>query len=80
VAGVDSNDEDREVVRSLVQLAHGLGLSVCAEGVETAASAEWLLTVGCDAAQGYHFSRPRPWHQLAAELPSSDLDPLLPAR
>jgi diguanylate cyclase len=67
VSGVDSNDEDREVVRSLVQLAHGLGLSVCAEGVETSASAEWLHAVGCDLAQGYHFSRPRPWTVLTAD-------------
>jgi diguanylate cyclase len=64
VAGVGVNAEDGEVVRSLVQLAHGLGLTVCAEGVETAAAAEWLRDAGCDRAQGYFFSRPRPWPTL----------------
>ena len=66
VAGVDANPEDREVVRSLVRLAKGLGLVVCAEGVETAESAAWLTDVGSDRAQGYHFSRPVPWQTLAA--------------
>jgi diguanylate cyclase (GGDEF)-like protein len=64
VAGVGVNAEDGEVVRSLIQLAHGLGLTVCAEGVETAAAADWLRAVGCDRAQGFFFSRPRPWPSL----------------
>ena len=42
VAGVAEVGEDREVVAALIQLAHGLGLSVCAEGVETAEAADWL--------------------------------------
>jgi diguanylate cyclase (GGDEF)-like protein len=64
VAGVGVNQEDGEVVRSLIQLAHGLGLTVCAEGVETAEAAVWLRDAGCDRAQGFYFSRPRPWPAL----------------
>jgi diguanylate cyclase (GGDEF)-like protein len=66
VAGVGIDPADGEVVRSLVQLAHGLGLVVCAEGVELAAAARWLQEAGCDRAQGYYFSTPKPWRQLAA--------------
>jgi diguanylate cyclase len=66
VSRLDENKEDREVVRSLVRLAHGLGLSVCAEGVETADAAEWLTAVGSDRAQGYLFSRPVAWQAVAS--------------
>jgi diguanylate cyclase len=66
VSRLDENKEDREVVRSLVRLAHGLGLSVCAEGVETADAADWLTAVGSDRAQGYLFSRPVAWQAVAS--------------
>ncbi|MDQ4008720.1 MAG: bifunctional diguanylate cyclase/phosphodiesterase, partial [Actinomycetota bacterium] len=67
VAGLDTSDQDREVVRSLIQLAHGLGLRVTAEGVESAVTAAWLRRAGCDSAQGYHYARPRPWGDLAVD-------------
>jgi EAL domain-containing protein (putative c-di-GMP-specific phosphodiesterase class I) len=67
VAGVGLHEEDAAVVRSLVALAHGLGLEVCAEGVETAEVADWLRGVGCDRAQGFFFSRPLPWPALPRE-------------
>jgi diguanylate cyclase len=67
VTGVEASDQDREVVRSLIQLSHGLGLQVTAEGVENEVTSRWLLEVGCDNAQGYQFARPRPWRELAAE-------------
>jgi diguanylate cyclase len=69
VSRLDENKEDREVVRSLVRLAHGLGLSVCAEGVETDDAADWLAAVGSDRAQGYLFSRPVPWPAVPARMP-----------
>jgi diguanylate cyclase len=64
VAGVETSDQDREVVRSLIQLAHGLGLQVTAEGVETPDTAHWLRESGCDTAQGFHFARPAAWTAL----------------
>jgi EAL domain-containing protein (putative c-di-GMP-specific phosphodiesterase class I) len=39
---------------------------VTAEGVETAATAQWLRTASCDFAQGYHFARPAPWRDHVA--------------
>ena len=64
VAGVALDDDDATVVRALIELARGLGLTVCAEGVETSAAAEWLCAAGCDRAQGYFFFRPQPWPEL----------------
>jgi diguanylate cyclase (GGDEF)-like protein len=75
VSRLDENQEDREVVRSLVRLAHGLGLSVCAEGVETADAADWLGAVGADRAQGYLFSRSLPWPALPSLAVSSSPTP-----
>ena len=52
--------EARTIVRSLVDLAHNLGLKVCTEGVETAAALQFLEVAGSDYAQGYHLGRPVP--------------------
>lgn len=51
----------------MIHMAHNLGLHVTAEGVETEAQAARLLDLGCDALQGYLFSRP----QAAADLPAA---------
>ncbi len=66
VAEVETSTADREVVSSLVTMAHGLGLTVTAEGVETERAARWLRDLGCDSAQGYWYSRPTPWPDLLA--------------
>lgn len=46
------------MVQALVELAHNLGLTVCAEGVESREALEFLETIGCDCAQGYFIGRP----------------------
>ncbi len=51
---------DAMIVRSTIDLAHNLGLSVVAEGVESAHVQRRLAEGGCDEAQGYHISRPLP--------------------
>jgi diguanylate cyclase (GGDEF)-like protein/PAS domain S-box-containing protein len=58
--------EDRTIVQSTIGLGHNLGLSVTAEGVEDARTYEALRAMGCDAAQGYFFSRPMPAGDVAA--------------
>jgi diguanylate cyclase (GGDEF)-like protein len=75
VSRVDDSLSDREVIRSLVQLAHGLGLHVTAEGVENAATADWLVSIGCDSAQGFLFSKPVPWIDLLAYRPPAQTSP-----
>jgi diguanylate cyclase (GGDEF)-like protein/PAS domain S-box-containing protein len=56
--------EDAAIVRSIIQLAHGLNLRVVAEGVETQAQLDFLRAHNCREAQGYYFSYPLP----AAEI------------
>ncbi len=60
VMGMETDADDAIIVRSTIDLAHNLGLSVVAEGVETAAILERLRALGCDEVQGYHISRPMP--------------------
>jgi predicted signal transduction protein with EAL and GGDEF domain len=52
------DESDLIIVRSTINLGHDLGLKVIAEGVEDAPTLERLALIGCDLAQGYHFSRP----------------------
>jgi EAL domain-containing protein (putative c-di-GMP-specific phosphodiesterase class I) len=56
------------IVAGIVTMAHGLGLEVIAEGVEDAATATALAALGCNAQQGFHYSRPLPPGALAGWL------------
>lgn len=47
-------------MRATTELGHALGISVVAEGVETAAGWEQLTALGCDVVQGYYLARPLP--------------------
>jgi diguanylate cyclase (GGDEF)-like protein len=53
-----SDESDLIIVRSTINLGHDLGLKVVAEGVEDEATLTRLAGLGCDFAQGYHFSKP----------------------
>lgn len=68
VASSVHSGQDREIVRSLILLAHGLKLDVVAEGVEDTATLNLLREFGCDRAQGYLFSKPLPAEQFATWL------------
>jgi diguanylate cyclase (GGDEF)-like protein/PAS domain S-box-containing protein len=61
--GVQSRD--REIIAAVTGMAHALGMTVIAEGVETETQRDELTTIGCDAAQGYLFARPLTPDQLA---------------
>lgn len=58
------NQADQNITTVVTDLAHKFGLSVVAEGVETKALLQALIAIGCDYAQGYHFSRPLPQNQF----------------
>jgi EAL domain-containing protein (putative c-di-GMP-specific phosphodiesterase class I) len=60
VMGMERGEDDAKIVRSTIDLAHNLGLSVVAEGVENGAILARLAALDCDEAQGYHISRPVP--------------------
>jgi predicted signal transduction protein with EAL and GGDEF domain len=55
---VTTDARSATVVRTAIRLAQELGIEVIAEGVETKAQADFLLSAGCPCAQGYYFSRP----------------------
>ena len=70
IADLDSDRTNRLIVAAVVGLAHGLGMTVVAEGVESAAQHQVVAELGCDWYQGFFFARP---------LPADSLDLLMPA-
>jgi EAL domain-containing protein (putative c-di-GMP-specific phosphodiesterase class I) len=64
VMGMADSQRDALLIRSTIDLAHGLGMRVVAEGVEGAAAAALLTGMGCDFAQGYFIARPAPLKEL----------------
>ncbi|AWM60107.1 EAL domain-containing protein [Pseudomonas songnenensis] len=60
VRGLPDDRDDAAITRSVIGLAHNLGLRVVAEGIETAEQATFLLGQNCDYGQGYGFARPQP--------------------
>lgn len=68
VSGLGSHPDDTAIVTAIVSLAHALGLSAVAEGIETAKQFELVQFLGCDLAQGYYFSRPQPAEAIGEML------------
>jgi predicted signal transduction protein with EAL and GGDEF domain len=58
IADVPREHEARVIVKAIVNLAHNLGLSACAEGVETAQMLDFVRSAGFDSAQGRFFCEP----------------------
>ena len=68
VGGIGVRSQDEAIVKGIILLAHSLGLTVVAEGVENAEQLEFLKSVECDSAQGY---------LLSAALPAAEFEALL---
>ncbi len=60
IRSVETVEKDRVIVSSIIDLAHRMGLTVVAEGVETPAQDRLLRELGCDLMQGYFYGRPEP--------------------
>lgn len=58
VMNLDTDKNDQQIVKSTIELGHTLGLSITAEGVETASARQWLVDNHCDILQGYFYSKP----------------------
>ena len=64
ISRIVDSDRDRKIVRSTIALAHSLGQTVVAEGIEDIATFDMLRRMKCDVAQGYYVGKPETLEQL----------------
>src|SRR3954453_21267937 len=76
VMNLGRNPQSASIVRAVIGLGHGLGMSIVAEGVETQEQLGFLADEGCDAVQGYFIGKPAPIGQYSALVGRADeMDP-----
>jgi EAL domain-containing protein (putative c-di-GMP-specific phosphodiesterase class I) len=68
VVELTGDDANLPIVHAVISLAHGLGIEVVAEGIETAEQLGWLRQLACDRGQGFYFARPLPAERLTELL------------
>lgn len=71
IEGLVTDTEKSEIVRTMITLAHNLGMTAIAEGVETQAQLQWLQQHHCDCVQGYLMSKPLSAEQMQRTLMQS---------
>jgi diguanylate cyclase (GGDEF)-like protein len=64
--GIGVSENDEEIVRVMIRMAHAMGLRVICEGCETKAHLDFLIEHDCDLVQGYYFSRPKSVQDITA--------------
>ena len=74
---MESDPEFATVVRSAIDMGHGLGLKVVAEGIETPAAAGTLREFGCDIAQGFFYAKPMPLEAFTAWMAGKPRVPII---
>jgi EAL domain-containing protein (putative c-di-GMP-specific phosphodiesterase class I) len=70
VQNINVNGDNSKIVRAITELARGLGISIIAEGAETEAELDSLVSIGCDQVQGYSIAFPMPAEQARNWLAS----------
>ncbi len=72
VANIETSHDDSQIVKALIQMAHGLGFVIVAEGVETPGQLRALAAQQCDLFQGYLLSFPVPAEEITMEMLAKD--------
>jgi len=72
VQHLHEDEDDRIIVRSTIELAHNMGLSVVSEGIEDDFALQWLAQQGCELGQGYFISRPKPTNDFTTWMKKQD--------
>ena len=58
VCDILDDSDDRAIINAIIAMGNSLGLAVIAEGVENKEQEQYLLSSGCNEAQGFHYSKP----------------------
>jgi len=74
------HEAHKQLTKATIAMAHELGIKVIAEGVETEAQAKFLMSIGCDMAQGFHYGRPVRVEQLITRLSTGKVLSLNPSQ
>ena len=74
VTAINKSEENTKIVKTIISLAHTLGLDVVAEGIESAEHITILGEMSCEYGQGYHFSRPQPPRQILKMLSGNETE------
>jgi diguanylate cyclase (GGDEF)-like protein/PAS domain S-box-containing protein len=77
VMGLLTNPDDAAIVNSTIGLSKQLGLSVIAEGIENRATADFLVSMGCEEGQGYFFGRPMPATDFEAKFLKAEAEAIV---
>ena len=78
IQNIIENKRDSTIVKSIIQMAHQLGINVVAEGVETEKQLEFLKDIGCKELQGYFFSKPVNMESFTKMLSKRTVSCMLP--
>ncbi|MFT5697760.1 MAG: diguanylate cyclase (GGDEF)-like protein [Desulforhopalus sp.] len=70
ITDVESSEENRAIIASIIYMAHSLKLSTVAEGIENEKQLEYIKTQNCDIYQGFYFSRPLPIDEITQLIPA----------
>ena len=68
ISDIPEDRDDMQIASTIVSMAHGLGLDVVAEGIETHEQLSYLQSLGCDRAQGYFLAKPQPADEVLARI------------
>ena len=74
IQNLPTNKDDAQITRTIIAMAHNLGMGVIAEGVEKIEQLTFLRSTQCEEIQGFYFSKPMPGHLLLEHLQKNNAE------